>query len=226
MGVKGGYTDDFGDGACVTPEQLPKPKPQPTLLNFEGDWTDEEKKQFNEWAMMTGQALADAYNEVNDGPDLTAQQAFLKFFGGTVTVIDNRQKSCTVTDYCKASASWNEGNPTITYYKGAGTGLNPMNLFIHELGHIFDFAQGSAGTDAINVWHSDGQPGEDIGRRDGFYGRNPDWQKGGEGDAEEFADTFMAWVLSMNGQPAWYHDDAGKARQAFIEQFMTGIFRR
>ena len=177
-----------------------------------------------EAALLVGQALANALNQMYPKWNLTAAEAFLLVYGGTVIFM---WKGAAPGNYAAETQNANE----IWVYdteKTVGHVTHKIPWIVHELGHAFSHAVG--GTTEDTQTFLDNNPG--VGRLDelgnnnytGYFDNKVNgsryWQQSYDMAAsEQFADMFIGWVYGQ-----WQLDDYGNMTPQGIamSNFMNG----
>ncbi len=197
-------------------------------------WSVEEMHTIIMSAMATGARLAEALNAEHPGWHLSASEAFLLVYGGSV----NFQKMGVAC----AEGCWGrsiDGNNVNVYndifdednnYKNMLVG--DENWAVHELGHSFVTAVGWKIPSLVTNWQRVGslpdRP-DGTGRTEtfGFAGGRWEWQRSPSGEAsEEFADMFLGWVYgSWEGSNGALSVD-GQQRSDFMNTFMPTFVDR
>ena len=242
-----------GGGQCTpippppSPSQLPTPQmpseslptiPDAPLVTFNAvencssdiaggcDWTKDEKITIYKSAIMTGTALAEVINAAHSGWNLTAREAFLLVYGGSV----NFQKmgvACDLDCWGRSTGA-NNINVYTNIFDGTFNQLvGDVKWAVHELGHSFVNATGSS-LPVTNYeklqeygFANRGANGGCEFSTCGFAGEPWVWQRSTDGDArEEFADMYLGWVYG-----AWEYRHGqlttnGYQRSSYMNNFM------
>ena len=195
-------------------------------------WSDAEIATIQESATVTGTRLAETLNALHPDWNLSAEEAFLLVYGGSI----NFKKMGVAC----ASGCWGEtflrdgGRHEIEVYTdifdedGNNNLVGDAHWAVHEFGHAFVNAI-AGGTTAIMrpvTWlkvyqnmfpNFPNRPdGSAKGDTWGFAGGRWEWQRSPSGDAsEEFADMYLGWVYNQ-----WEASPAGQMRAGFTDTYM------
>jgi len=192
----------------------------------EASWLPAEKTGPNRGARQYGQQLANTFNAAHPYWNLTAPQAFLLVYKGSITFrkveMACSEDSRNTAETCGART---ESRNLITVYEDAANITNRTQWAVHEMGHAFVHAVGSsAPIDALVT----AQENPAFPNRTGFstednfgFGSTHQtpllWQQSTDDAAsEEFADMILGWSYGT-----WAPSAAGLARQDFMAAHMA-----
>ena len=179
-----------------------------------------------ESATVTGTELAETLNAAHPGWNLSASDAFLLIYGGSV----NFRKTGTAC----ASGCWGEtffrgGVHEIEVYTDADLAAGDARWAVHELGYAFVNTGRGHPVSTLARYQNlmEGFPDRPITPNDrngtwGYAGTRWGWQRSDQGKpSEEFADMYLGWVYNQwkvgrNG--SW--TDAGQMRARFMNSYM------
>lgn len=204
-------------------DSYPEPPFESNLIDFEGDWTEEEMRAAHQAALDTGAAFA----RMNRRQGLTAEQAFLMAYGGKVTFEMVATGACDISADCVAGVREADPRRVEFFRESMGRSLEGNGtLIVHELGHVYDELHNNAPSAALG--RATTHQGQSLGQRNirvgtemihGFaFDARPNltWQKSNANTNEEvFADMFIGWVYNT-----WGQNDVGQARGNWMNNHM------
>ncbi len=213
------YADDFPD------------IPHATMVQFQSQngtsWAATEKSPIRSAARQQGQQLANTLNQKHPYWNLTAPQAFLLVYKGSITfqkiVIACSQDARNSLESCGART---ENRNLITVYEDAANIGNVEQWAGHELGHTFVYAVGSsAPIKALMVAQLNPAFRDRTGASNtdnfGFGSTHLHpwlWQQSSDpASSEEFADMVLGWTYGT-----WASSSEGQSRQGFMSTNMPG----
>lgn len=220
-GLLGDAADTAGCNAAKSvPAATPLPNiPAGPMVTFSGCetcvWSEEEMATIQESATITGTRWAETLNAAHAGWNLSASDAFLLVYGGSVNFNKTGQSCSEATGYngCWGSST---GRNNIDVYTdivdadGVNRLVGDTHWAVHELGHSYVSAVG--GFDLGNQRFTlpslleylqgygfvDRPPGSAWDSTWGFAGGRWEWQRSSSGQAsEEFADMYLGWVYGQ-----------------------------
>jgi len=176
-------------------------------------------------ATATGIRLRDTLNAAHPGWDLSAEEAFLLVYGGSVSF--KKMGGENRDGYWGETFLRDDGSHEIEIYGKPEHFVGDDHWAVHELGHAFvnavtganpiatvEFAQGYGFVDRPDDFRED--------MNWGFAGGRYEWQRSASGDAaEEFADMYLGWVYGK-----WQTRDDGSLstfgaqRSTFMNYYM------
>ena len=204
--------------------------PDDPMVTFNGcdtcTWSQEEMVTIQQSATLTGTGLAETINASHPGWNLSATQAFLLVYGGTVNFRKTGESCFQATEYqgCWGKTFFENGSHEIQVYTDANLAAGDARWAVHEFGHAFVNTGRGNPISTLLIYQSFGYPNfpnrpvtpNDETGTWGFAGPRWEWQRSDQGKAaEEFADMYLGWVYNQ-----WEGSEVGQARADFMNSLM------